>query len=103
MATKTHDALGLTLVTKDDILTRDVEAWSREMRLAIEKASTSPTGGVSRFEDNAITVRAAIRAGVVIEPRISWGQVSDLPPAHTRWYAMQLDQLYKELIEVPKV
>jgi len=102
MATYTHTGLGLTLVTKDDLVTRDVESWAREMRKGIEAAQSSPIGGVSRYEDAALTLRAAIKAGVVIEPKLSWGQVGDLASVHTRWYAQQLDGLYRELTEIPK-
>lgn len=100
MATYTHHKLGLTLVTKDDILTRDVETWSRETRKLREAAGS--VGGVSLYEDRVITLKAALKAEIVVEPRMSWGQVGDLPPAHTRWYAERLNELYVELVEVPK-
>lgn len=97
-----HPTLQLKLVVKDDLLTRDVEAYMRELRVMVEKARTNPLGSVSRFEENAITVRAAIKAGWVIEPELSWGQVSDLRPVETRWYAEQIDGVYRGLTEIPK-
>lgn len=103
MPTYEHTGLGLKLVVKDDLLTRDIEAWSRETRLAREKAErVKAFGGVSMYEDFAITLRAALKIGAVIEPAMSFGQVGDLPPAHTRWYAERLSALYVELTEVPK-
>jgi len=102
MATFNHSGLGLTLVTKDDLLTRDVEKVSREVRLLREKAAGKEGSTVSLYEERVIWLQAALRAEIVIEPRMSWGQVGDLPPAHTRWYAERLTELYMELIEVPK-
>lgn len=102
MATFHHSGLGLTLVTKDDLLTRDVEKWSREIRLLREKASGKDGGGVSMYEERVLSLQAALKAEIVVEPRMSWGQVGDLPPAHTRWYSERLVELYMELIEVPK-
>lgn len=102
MATFEHPTLQLKLVLKDDLLTRDVEAYMRELRTMAEKARSSPLGGLMSFEENAIVVRAAIKAGWVLDPQMSWGQVGDLPAVHTRWYAQQISGLVLELTEVPK-
>jgi len=91
-----NEAAGLRVSVKDDVLTRDVEAWMRAIRDQRPK-----DGQTSRFEDMAITLRGALKAGVVVEPALSVGEVADLPPAHTRFYGQALERFYAEVTTVP--
>lgn len=90
-----HTSLGLELEIKDGITTRDLEKWMRGLRTALKGERVSP------FEDNVATLKAAIDAGVIVAPKLIAAQVGDLPPAHTRWYASKLDELYRELTTIP--
>lgn len=62
--------------------------------------------GVSSIEYNGKILRAAVESGWVIQPVLRVDKerddVANLLPWQTAWYAKQIDNVYKESMNIPK-
>jgi hypothetical protein len=104
-----HANLGVRLVLKksaNDLVQRDMDKFMKRF--------TEQTQGNSVVEDNGKTVRAAMRADWVeslavpdqenpgsAKPILSGNDVDGMKPAHVRWVAGIIDQIYNTAREVP--
>ncbi|HRF49105.1 MAG TPA: hypothetical protein PLC98_15845 [Anaerolineales bacterium] len=93
----TNETAGLALAVKDEPTTRDMEALMRHVREGRSGAE------LSFYESLANMLRAAIKAGLVVEPALSVKDVDNLAPGVTRFYGEALMKWYREVTTVPLV
>lgn len=95
-----HKTLKLSLTLKYSV----DELRSRDM-VRLMAALGRSTLGESIPEHAEKVLRAAVEAGWVVEPVLKVDKdvddVSDLKPAHTRWYTQQIDRVYSEAEAIP--
>jgi hypothetical protein len=93
----THKGLDLKLKLKfnaDELRQGDLEAFMAAYASFKHLGTTLP-------EDNGKTLRAAIKAGWIEEPKMALDDVAAMRPVTVRWYAEQIDSVYTKARTIP--
>jgi hypothetical protein len=85
-----HEKLG-KLVIKE-LTQGDLEQFGMAMR------EQDPT---TKIEGNGAVLRAALKTGLVLEPKLAAEAVDGMRPYAVEWYARRLDEAYAEATTIP--
>ncbi len=94
-----HKSLGLRILLADvdDIRQRDVEKLMKLMN------GQTTTGSQVEYDGNLL--RAALMCGDIwikqMEPQLTKDQVGGFSPRKVRWFANQIDALYRQTRDIP--